>query len=143
MNYLRVASLFVPEETLCRVKQPASGVVIYIDPINADIGPFEAIPVDVYVFADTWGIYVDELEINITGLPRYTLGICIQVAESPISLSISAGASSRIPILKCVMKLIAVDAALQKDYTSNIKTKPIHLKKIVIVTSFAPCTGTE
>lgn len=111
------------------MKQAASGVVIYIDPVNADIGPFEAIPVDVYVFADTWGIYVDELEINITGLPRYTLGICIQVVESPISLPISAGASSRIPILKCVMKLIAADAVLQKDYTCNIETKPIHLKK--------------
>lgn len=86
---MRCPSILLPaEEIVYRMKQPDSGVVVYVDPLNSSIGPFEAIPVDVYVFADTWGIYVDELEINITGLPQYTLGICIQVLESPISLSI-------------------------------------------------------
>lgn len=97
---MRCPSILLPaEEIVYRMKQPDSGVVVYVDPLNSSIGPFEAIPVDVYVFADTWGIYVDELEINITGLPQYTLGICIQVLESPISLSIG-GSSSKIPIIK-------------------------------------------
>lgn len=89
------------EEILRRSKQSESGVVIYVDPSNSDIGPFEAVPVDVYVFADTWGIYIDELDIDITGLPRFALAVCVQVVESPISLSIFVGASTKSHVLKC------------------------------------------
>ncbi|XP_053970798.1 uncharacterized protein LOC128872293 [Hylaeus volcanicus] len=88
------------EETLRRLKQPKSGVVIYVDPLNSDMGPFEAIPVNIYVFADTWGIYVDELDIDITGLPRYTLSVCVQVVDPPISLSICENTSTKTHHLK-------------------------------------------
>lgn len=85
-----------------RAKQPESGVVIYVDPLNSSIGPFEAVPVDIYVFADTWGIYVDELEINISGLPQYTVGMCVQVIGSPISLSITDKTETGTPVIKYV-----------------------------------------
>lgn len=77
-------------------------MVVYVDPLNSDIGPFKAMPVDIYVFADTWGYYVDELEINIVGLPQYTIGICVQVVGSPISLSISDRNESNIPIIRYI-----------------------------------------
>lgn len=88
------------EDSLCQVKQTGAGVVIYVDPLNSDLDPFEAVPVDIYVFADTWGTYTDELEIRITGLPRYTLAICVEVVGSPISLSIEQKDSTKVPVLK-------------------------------------------
>lgn len=98
-------SLIFTEDTLYRVKQPGSGIVIYVDPLNSDIGPFKAIPVDIYIFADTWGIYVDELEINITGLPQYTIGICAQVVGSPISLSISDRNEFNVPVIRYIQNV--------------------------------------
>lgn len=62
---------------------------------------------DIYVFADTWGIYVDELEINIIGLPKYTIGICVQVVGSPITLSISNRNEFNIPVIKYIQKYIS------------------------------------
>lgn len=94
------------EETLYKTKQPGSGIVIYVDPVNSDLGPFNAIPVDIYVFADTWGIYVDELEINITGLPLYSIGICVQVVGLPISFSIPDRNEFNIAVIKYVKKFI-------------------------------------
>ncbi|XP_078043203.1 uncharacterized protein LOC144473306 [Augochlora pura] len=89
----------VIEETLSRVKRPDSGVVIYVDPLSSDLDPFLAVPVDIYVLADTWGVYVDELEISITGLPRYTIAIYIEVVEPPISLSIAQSTPTAVPLL--------------------------------------------
>lgn len=97
-------TFYSTEETMYRVKQPNSGVVIYIDPLCSNIGPFEAVPVDIYAYGDTWGIYVDKLEINITGLPLYTLDICVQVVGSPISVSISDRDQLKVPVLKYVRK---------------------------------------
>ncbi|XP_076248658.1 uncharacterized protein LOC143188336 [Calliopsis andreniformis] len=112
------------EEIVYRMKQPDSGVVIYVDPLYSNLGPFEAIPVDIYVFADTWGIYVDELEINITGLPRYTLGICIQVVESPIYLCIG-GKSGKVPTIKYGVQPSGTRLQTRKISVKNTSVIPI------------------
>ncbi|XP_050492198.1 uncharacterized protein LOC126874321 isoform X1 [Bombus huntii] len=113
------------EDTLCKVKQPGSGMVVYVDPLNSDIGPFKAMPVDIYVFADTWGYYVDELEINIAGLPQYTIGICVQVVGSPISLSISDRNESNIPIIRYGMVAVGSRLHGRKISLTNTSAIPI------------------
>ncbi|XP_076759927.1 uncharacterized protein LOC143428732 [Xylocopa sonorina] len=113
------------EEKFYKVKQPKSGVVIYLDPLNSNIGPFSAISVDIFVFADTWGIYVDELEINVTGLPQCTIGICIQVVGSPISLSISDRNEFNIPIIKYGIEPIGVHLQDRKILLKNTSIVPI------------------
>ncbi|KOC63253.1 Deleted in lung and esophageal cancer protein 1 [Habropoda laboriosa] len=113
------------EETLHKMKQPGSGVVIYIDPLNSEIGPFQAIPIDVYVFADTWGIYVDEVEINITGLPQYTIGICVQVVGSPVTLSISDKNEFNVPVIKYGIEAAGVRLEDRKIVLKNTSVVPI------------------
>ncbi|XP_031772308.1 uncharacterized protein LOC100865195 [Apis florea] len=113
------------EETLYKAKQPGSGIVIYVDPLNSDIGPFKAISVDIYVFADTWGIYMDELEINIIGLPKYTVGICVQVVGSPITLSISDRNEFNIPVIKYGVEAIGMRLNDRKILLTNTSVVPI------------------
>ncbi|XP_043248092.1 uncharacterized protein LOC122394952 [Colletes gigas] len=113
------------EETLCRLKQPRSGVVIYVDPSNSDIGQFEAVPVDIYVFADTWGTYIDELDIDIAGLPRYTLAICVQVAELPISLSICERTSANTCVIKFGTVATGIRLQPRKISVKNTSVVPI------------------
>ncbi|XP_076623256.1 uncharacterized protein LOC143342856 [Colletes latitarsis] len=113
------------EETLCRLKQPRSGVVIYVDPPNSDIERFEAIPVDIYVFADTWGTYIDELDIDIAGLPRYTLAICVQVAELPISLSICERTSTSTCVIKFGTVATGIRLQPRKILVKNTSVVPI------------------
>lgn len=45
---------------------------------------------------------MDELEINIIGLPKYIIGICVQVVGSPITLSISDRNEFNIPVIKYI-----------------------------------------
>ncbi|XP_026300779.1 uncharacterized protein LOC100577425 [Apis mellifera] len=113
------------EETLYKAKQSGSGIVIYVDPLNSDIGPFKAISVDIYVFADTWGIYMDELEINIIGLPKYTIGICVQVVGSPITLSISDRNEFNIPVIKYGIEAIGMRLNERKILLTNTSVIPI------------------
>ncbi|KZC04785.1 Deleted in lung and esophageal cancer protein 1 [Dufourea novaeangliae] len=115
----------IVEETLCRVKQPDAGVVIYVDPLSSDLDPFQAVSVDVYVFADTWGVYVDELDINITGLPRYTLAICVQVVDPPISLSIAQPNSTSLPVIKYGTEEIGNRLMSRKIYLKNTSVVPV------------------
>ncbi|XP_046141856.1 uncharacterized protein LOC123987631 isoform X5 [Osmia bicornis bicornis] len=113
------------EEIMYRVKQPNSGVVIYVDPLSSNIGPFEAVPVDIYAFGDTWGIYVDKLEINITGLPLYTLDICVQVVGSPIWVSISDRNQSKVPVLKYGTVIKGIRLQERKIVLRNTSVVPI------------------
>ncbi|OAD62065.1 hypothetical protein WN48_07718, partial [Eufriesea mexicana] len=112
-------------ETLYKIKQPGSGVVIYVAPLNSDIDSFSAIPVDIYVFADTWGIYVDELEINITGLPLYSIGICVQVFGLPISFSISDRNEFNIPVIKYGIEAVGTRLHRRKVLLTNTSVVPI------------------
>nr|XP_031840591.1 uncharacterized protein LOC116430493 isoform X1 [Nomia melanderi] len=113
------------EESLCQVKQPGVGVVIYVDPLNSDLDPFKAVPVDIYVFADTWGTYTDELEIRVTGLPRYTLAICVEVVGSPISLSIEQKDSTKIPVLNYGTEAAGSRLTSRKVLLKNTSVLPI------------------
>ncbi|XP_034181963.2 uncharacterized protein LOC117605123 isoform X3 [Osmia lignaria lignaria] len=113
------------EEIMYRVKQPNSGVVIYVDPLSSNIGPFEAVPVDIYAFGDTWGIYVDKLEINITGLPLYTLDICVQIVGSPIWVSISDRNQSKVPVLKYGTIIKGIRLQERKIVLRNTSVVPI------------------
>nr|XP_012138115.1 PREDICTED: uncharacterized protein LOC100879367 isoform X4 [Megachile rotundata] len=113
------------EDTMSRVKQPKSGVVIYVDPVNSYVGSFEAVPVNIYVYGDTWGIYVDKLEINIRGLPLYTLEICVQVVGLPIWLSISDKGQSKIPVIKYGTTMTGVRLQERKIIVWNNSIIPI------------------
>nr|XP_033340353.1 uncharacterized protein LOC117228620 isoform X3 [Megalopta genalis] len=112
-------------EMLNRVKQPDSGVVIYLDPLSSDLDPFVAVPVDIYVLADTWGIYVDELEISITGLPRYTLAIYIEVVEPPISLSITRSTRTAVPVLNYGLEPVGSRLHTRRVLISNTSSVPL------------------
>ncbi|KAK9306857.1 hypothetical protein QLX08_002727 [Tetragonisca angustula] len=113
------------EDILHKVKQPGSGIVIYVDPLNSNIGPFKAVSVDIYIFADTWGIYVDELEINVTGLPQYAIGICVQVVGSPISLSISDRNEFNVPVIRYGMISTGIHLQERKILLTNTSVVPI------------------
>ncbi|XP_076646545.1 uncharacterized protein LOC143355539 [Halictus rubicundus] len=113
------------EESLYRVKQPDSGVIIHVDPLRFDLDPFAAVPVDIYVLADTWGIYVDELEISITGLPRYTLAIYVQVIGLPISLSIAQNSSTTVPVLNYGLEPMGNRLLSRKVLIKNTSVIPI------------------
>ncbi|XP_026673142.1 uncharacterized protein LOC108629456 isoform X2 [Ceratina calcarata] len=113
------------EEALFKMKQHGSGIVIYVDPLHSDLEQFKAIPIDIYVFADTWGIYVDEIEINITGLPQYTIGICVQVVGSPISLSISDRNELNIPVVKYGTESVGIRLPDRQIQIKNTSVIPI------------------
>ncbi|KAK2585225.1 hypothetical protein KPH14_009928 [Odynerus spinipes] len=88
------------EDIWKEIKQPLSGILIYVNPLITQLGPYEDALIDIYVFVDTWGIYVDELEIHIPGLPPYILAIGVQVTESPISFPICEKTQLKIPICR-------------------------------------------
>lgn len=74
-----------------------------IEPKSGDLGPRETVPIDIYVYADTWGVYVDEVTVSIVGLPDYVFGVCIQVVGSPIEYPISKNGMNRTPVLRLIL----------------------------------------
>lgn len=85
------------------IKPQGQGVVLVIEPVNGNLTPYETIAIDIYVYADTWGVYVDEITVAITGLPDYIFGVCIQVIGSPIAYPICITGINKTPILRYIV----------------------------------------
>ncbi|XP_047370347.1 uncharacterized protein LOC124957389 isoform X1 [Vespa velutina] len=120
------------------IKQPNSGILIYINPFLTELTPYKDVFVDIYVFVDTWGIYTDELEINILGLPPYILSICVQVTEMPISFPICEKTPQKIPMCRFGILSASSQKEVRKIFMKNKSSVPLIVNwQIVSIESFS------
>ncbi|XP_046619461.1 uncharacterized protein LOC124304828 [Neodiprion virginianus] len=82
------------------IKPPVQGIVLVIEPTDGPLAPYETVPVDIYVYADTWGVYIDEIVVSIAGLPDYIFGVCIEVIGSPVTYPICKNGIHETPTVR-------------------------------------------
>ena len=67
------------------------GIVFSVEPAAGELGPSEAVCIDIWAYADTWGTYVDQLTCYVTGLAPFMIGLEAQVIGFPLSFPMSSG----------------------------------------------------
>ncbi|XP_031780684.1 uncharacterized protein LOC103316479 isoform X2 [Nasonia vitripennis] len=81
-------------------KELMSGITLKVDPLNGEIGSYEAVFFDVIASSNTWGIYTDQITVNIDLLPSYTFWVRIINGNSPISYPICGNSSNQTPKIR-------------------------------------------
>ncbi|XP_043685305.1 uncharacterized protein LOC122637324 [Vespula pensylvanica] len=122
------------EDIWDEIKQPNSGILIYVNPFITELTPYKDVFVDIYVFVDTWGIYTDELEINILGLPPYILSICVQVTKMPISFPICEKTQLKIPMCRFGILPASSQKEIRKIFIRNSSSVPLIINWQIVLT---------
>lgn len=63
--------------------QEGKGLVVIVKPSCSSLNANEAVPVDVYVYANTWGVYYDQIICYVEGLQPFIIQLIVQVIGTP------------------------------------------------------------
>ncbi|XP_046744283.1 uncharacterized protein LOC124410163 [Diprion similis] len=105
-----------------KIKPPVQGVVLVIEPTNGSLARYETVSVDIYVYADTWGVYIDEIAVSIAGLPDYIFGVCIEVIGSPVTYPICKNGIHEIPTMRFGTVNFGTEKVTRKIIIENTST---------------------
>lgn len=60
----------------------------------------QVILIDLYIYANTWGIYVEEVVIEIKDIPPFCFSMIIEVVGSPIEYPFALNTLQELPTLR-------------------------------------------
>ncbi|KRT79609.1 hypothetical protein AMK59_7462, partial [Oryctes borbonicus] len=78
----------------------ANGIVIKIEQTKNSIGAYENIKIDVWVYANTWGLYLDEIVIDISQLTPFCASLLVEVVGLPVEFPIAQNSIRKDPTIR-------------------------------------------
>lgn len=81
-----------------------SGITLKVHPLSGEIGSYETVFFDIIASSNTWGIYTDEITVNIDLMPPYTFWVRIINSNSPISYPICRNSSIKTPKIRFAIR---------------------------------------
>ncbi|GJQ87786.1 hypothetical protein Trydic_g18642 [Trypoxylus dichotomus] len=103
----------------------ANGIVLKIEQSNNSIGAYERIEIDVWVYANTWGLYLDEILIDISQLTPFCVSVLIEVVGLPVQFPIAQNSICREPTIRLGVVPYFVDSIKRKLKVVNASAVPI------------------
>lgn len=64
------------------------------------IGNRGQMEIDVWVYANTWGLYLDEIVIDISGLTPFCASLLVEVIGSPITIPMAQNSIRQEPTIR-------------------------------------------
>lgn len=77
-------------------------IVVKVEQARQDIRGHEIVEIDVWVYANTWGYYLEEIVIDISHLIPFCASILIEVIGSPVEFPIAQNSICKEPTLRYV-----------------------------------------
>ncbi|OXU22953.1 hypothetical protein TSAR_002124 [Trichomalopsis sarcophagae] len=108
-------------------KELMSGITLKVDPLNGEIGSYEAVFFDVIASSNTWGIYTDQITVNIDLLPSYTFWVRIINGNSPISYPICGNSSNKTPKIRFNVFKSGCTFGRRKLLVENTSSIPLYV----------------
>ncbi|XP_045475652.1 uncharacterized protein LOC123681343 isoform X2 [Harmonia axyridis] len=94
------------------------GIVVILDVEKGTLSCGEVIQVNAWIYATTWGIYTEEIVVNINNITPFYFNIFIEVNGSPIEF----------PIAKNTIRNYATLRFGHIPYMTDVVTRTLHLK---------------
>lgn len=76
------------------------GIVIVVKDEKGPLGPKESKMVEILLYSETWGIYLEEVGITVGELPEFSFSILVEVLGTPIEYPILKNAPIKDPIIR-------------------------------------------
>lgn len=76
------------------------GILIHPEIESGPIKPYEMISVDIWIYTNTWGIYVEEIIVDIANIVSFSFSLIVEVIGSPLELPIGMGTIRKYPTIR-------------------------------------------
>lgn len=76
------------------------GIVVLPNPEKTDLPPFKVVQIEVWIYANTWGVYAEELLVDIKDVVTFSFSLIVNVIGSPIMFPMALNSMLDIPILR-------------------------------------------
>lgn len=76
------------------------GILVLPNIQETDLLGFRLIEVNLTIFANTWGIYQEEITIDVPDVPCFTFSLLIEAVGCPVILPMAMNTITSIPIIR-------------------------------------------
>lgn len=87
-------------DTWDKIIYPGSGIVVQISPTYKQIYGRQVTEIDIWIYANTWGVYIEEVVIEMKDIPPFCLSMVVEVIGSPVEFPFALNTLHDTPILR-------------------------------------------
>ncbi|XP_030754021.1 uncharacterized protein LOC115880850 isoform X2 [Sitophilus oryzae] len=106
-------------EKNCIVVQPAAE--------NGILEAHELIAIDIWIYSNTWGIYTDEIIVDISDLSLFSFSLVIEVVGCPLQVPFGIGSINKYPIVRFGSVAMHSDDIIRNVTISNISSVDVEV----------------
>ncbi|XP_044271975.1 uncharacterized protein LOC123015940 isoform X2 [Tribolium madens] len=105
------------------------GYGIVIEPIyfSGDIIPYEVIEIDLWIYANTWGKYLEEIIVEINDLTPFCFNLMVEVVGLPVVYPFARNTTLPCPTLRFENIAYATESTTSCFTVTNISAVPIQI----------------
>ncbi|CAG9763662.1 unnamed protein product [Ceutorhynchus assimilis] len=104
-----------------------SGIVIQPETESSYMKANELVTVDIWIYAKTWGIYVDEIIIDIKDIIPFSFSLIIEVTGCPLELPFGIGAITQYPTIRFGSVTSASEDILREVILKNVSSVDVSI----------------
>lgn len=75
-------------------------MVVKINPNCKQFYGRQEIEIDIWIYANTWGVYIEEVVIELKDVPPFCLSIIVEVIGSPVEFPFALNSLHETPVLR-------------------------------------------
>lgn len=79
---------------------PGNGIVVKVCPPYKQFYGRQEIEIDIWIYANTWGVYVEEIVVEIKDIPPFCFSVIIEVIGSPIEFAFALNSVHDVPLFR-------------------------------------------
>lgn len=98
IHYDCIESIF--SDAWDKIIYPGCGIAIKICPPYKRFHGRQQKEIDIWIYANTWGVYVEEIVIEVKDIAPFCFSMIIEVVGSPIEFPFALNSLHDIPILR-------------------------------------------
>ncbi|EFA10407.2 hypothetical protein TcasGA2_TC012646 [Tribolium castaneum] len=105
------------------------GYGIVIEPVyrSGDIIPYEVVEIDLWIYANTWGKYLEEIIVEIGDLTPFCFNLMVEVVGPPIEYPFARNTTLPCPTLRFENIAYATESTTTCFTVTNISAVPIQI----------------
>lgn len=114
------------------------GIMIQPERETGYIKPNELVSVDIWVYANTWGIYVEEIVIDLENIVPFSFSMIVEFVGCPLEIPHAIGCITKYPIIRCSLSVLPKYVELELFFlrfgTTTFDSTPVersfHIKNV-------------
>lgn len=76
------------------------GIVVKVEPCSKRISAEELLAFDIWIYADTWGVYLEEIQVDINEILPFYFNVLIEVVGNPIEFPLAKNSVLEMPTFR-------------------------------------------